>query len=307
MSDTACSTVLTRRIVASPAMCGPGSLFFAQVGDWTWQAVGAACSLNAYRAHTPDGDPSYLAFSYYRVRASPLIHPYGIAFGDEFDVESRVHQDGSQSVVTLHRLAPPGAGLPPLHPDEFHLRPHSDCLYVENFNRWLTRSGPGTNHRLLPRPPAGFRPADLPALPSRYSPRNVCGRARHHGTFHPDGLTGHDVAVSAFNTAYTVNAARDLNGAGLLYFASYFSIIDTALLRLWHQLDRSERDFLRRHLLDHRLAYFSNADPGDRITVVVRLWHHPSSHEETADVRLTDAVTGRLIAVASIRLLPLSA
>ncbi|MEU7099192.1 LnmK family bifunctional acyltransferase/decarboxylase [Streptomyces longwoodensis] len=305
MSDTACSPVLTRRIVASPAMCGPGSLFFGQAGDWTWQTVGEACSINTYRACTPDGDPSYLAFYYYRVRASPLVHPYGIAFGDEFDLESRVFQDGSRSVVTLHRLAPPGAALPALHPDEFHLAPRRDCLYVENFNRWLSRSDSDTNQGLVSRPPADFRPADLPALPSEHSPRHACGRARHHGTFHPAGLADHDLlTVAAFHTTHTVDAARDLNGAGLLYFASYFSIIDTALLRLWRELGRSDHAFLRRHLLDHRLAYFSNADPGDRIDIAVRLWRHAASLEETSDVRLTDAVTGRLIAVSSIRLLP---
>jgi probable biosynthetic protein (TIGR04098 family) len=305
MSDTACSPVLTRRIVASPAMCGPGSLFFGQAGDWTWQTVGDACSLNTYRARTPDGEPSYLAFYYYRVRASPLVHPYGITFGDEFVLESRVYQDGSQSVVTLHRLGPPGAALPAPHPDEFHLNPRKDCIYIENFNRWLSRGGSDTNHGLLSRPPVGFRPADLPALPPQYSPRSACGRARHHGTFHPAGLADHDLTVAAFRTQHTVDAARDLNGAGLLYFASYFSIIDTALLRLWHELERGDHDFLRRRLLDHRLAYFSNADPGDRIDITIRLWRHAVCHEETSDVRLTDAATGRLIAVSSIRLLPL--
>ncbi|MEE1928863.1 LnmK family bifunctional acyltransferase/decarboxylase [Streptomyces sp. TRM 70351] len=304
MSRTASLPALSHRVVATPAMCGPGPLFFGQAGDWTWQAVGAACSLNTFRARTPDGRPSYLAFSYFRVRASALVHPYGIAFGDEFDLESRVYQAGSQSVVTLHRLAPPDSDLSALHPGEFHVRPREDCIYIETFNRWVSRSATGTNHKLLSRVPTGFQDAGLPTLPARHSPRNDCGHARHHGTFHPGGITDHRLAVTGFQTSYTVDAARDLNGADLLYFASYFAIIDTALLRLWHELGRSDHDFLRRHLLDHRIGYFSNADPGDRLKLDVRLWRHETSQQETADVSLTDAATGHLMAVSSVRLLP---
>ncbi|MGI5216164.1 LnmK family bifunctional acyltransferase/decarboxylase, partial [Plantactinospora sp. CA-290183] len=243
---------LLRRVVIAPGMCSGGSLVFGRIGDWTWEAVAAVCRTNVHAAHTAEGRPAYLSFYYYRVRGGKVIHPHGLTFGDEIQVTSRVFQFGSQSVLTLHRLAPAELALgdAPLAPEEAYEQPHPDCLYVENFNRWIARSRPGSNERLAEVAPPDFAYAHLPRLPNQYSPRTVVGRAREAGTFYADPPVNFTVTGPVRTHEYTLDVVRDFNGVGLVYFASYFSIFDTALLRLWRSLGRADQRFLQRRVID---------------------------------------------------------
>ncbi|WHX16335.1 biosynthesis cluster domain-containing protein [Streptomyces malaysiensis subsp. malaysiensis] len=296
---------LRREVLVSPGMCGAGSLVFGQIGDWTWEAVAAACGTNVHAARTADGRPAYLSFYYYRVRGGRTLHPHGLTFGDELRVDSRVFQYGGQSAVTLHRLAPAGLDLPdgPLDPAEVYERPHPDCLYAENFNRWIARSRPGSNESLARTAPPGFAHRHLPRLPNAHSPRSPVGRAREAGTFHAVPPPGFAPAGPGFSCGYELDTVRDLNGAGLVYFAAYFAIFDTALLRSWRSLGRSDEQFLRRRVVDERIGFFGNADPGTVLRIEVRRWRGAGSERpgaEIADMTLRDAASGRLLAVASI-------
>lgn len=294
---------LTRRVTITPSMCGGSSLIFAQLGDWTWEAVNAACRTNVYVARNAEGNPSYLSFYYFHVRGDPGLHPYGLTFGDELDVTSRVMDLGSQSVLTLHRLSRAGApeGETLLEPEEFYENPRPGCMYVENLNRWVSRTRPGSNKGLVEASPVGFEHRHLPRLPSVHSPRAITGRARQDGTFYPDGVPGYVLATPEHSSTYLLDPVRDLNGVGLVYFASYFSVVDTALLRLWLELGRDKASFLRRTVLDHRLGYFGNADLDSVFALTVRLWRHAGRPgDEIVDVTLRDQATGKLLAVAAV-------
>ncbi len=102
---------------------------------------------------------------------------------------------------------------------------------------------------------------------------------------------------------YALDAARDINGVGLVYFASYFSIFDTALLRLWRSLGRSDEQFLRRRIVDQKMGYFGNADPGAVFSINVRRWHSETRPEtEIADMMLHDSATGQLLAATAVEI-----
>ncbi|MER5704783.1 LnmK family bifunctional acyltransferase/decarboxylase [Micromonospora sp. NPDC002296] len=294
---------LTREVTVTPSMCGGSSLVFAQLGDWTWEAVNAACRTNVYLAQNSEGQPTYLSFYYFHVKGSPTLHPYGLTFGDELEVTSRVLDFGSQSVLTLHRLSRVGSlgGDRLLEPEEFYERPRPDCMYVENLNRWVSRSRANSNQKLVEASPVGFQHEHLPRLPSAYSPRSAAGRAREKGTFYPDGVPGF-LPVASAHSDQPLDPVRDLNGVGLVYFASYFSIIDTALLGLWLKIGRSKRQFLRRRVIDHQLGYFGNADLDSVFSISVRLWRDATDQGvEIADIAVRDRGTGRLLAVAAIK------
>ncbi|MEV0393359.1 LnmK family bifunctional acyltransferase/decarboxylase [Polymorphospora rubra] len=295
---------LTRRMVVAPGMCSGGSLIFGRIGDWTWEAVAEACRTNVHAARTAEGRPAYLSFYYYRVRGGKVVHPHGLTFGDELQVTSRVFQLGSQSVLTLHRLAPAdlALGSAPLTPEEAYDRPHPDCLYAENFNRWIARTRPGSNQRLAEIAPPDFTYEHLPRLPNQYSPRSV-GRAREAGTFCSEPPAGFTVTGPVETHEYTLDVVRDLNGAGLVYFAAYFSIFDTSLLRLWRSLGRDDERFLQRKVIDQKVGYFGNADPGAVFTITVRRWCSAANPEiELADMAMRDAESGRLLAITAIEL-----
>lgn len=182
-------------------------------------------------------------------------------------------------------------------------QPHADCLYVENFNRWIARSRPGSNQRLSEVAPPDFTSAHLPRLPNQYSPRTPVGRAREAGTFCSEVPPGFTSTGPVHTSEYALDVARDINGAGLVYFASYFSIFDTALLRLWRSLGRGDEQFLQRKVIDQKVGYFGNADPGAVFTISVRRWRSETQPEiEIADMAMRDSRTGRLLAVTGIEL-----
>ncbi|MFI9642396.1 LnmK family bifunctional acyltransferase/decarboxylase [Micromonospora sp. NPDC051925] len=297
------NTAFSRKVVVAPGMCSGGSLIFGRIGDWTWESVAEACHTNVHAARTAEGQPTYLSFYYYRVRGGKAVHPHGLAFGDELEVTSRVFQFGSSSVLTLHRLAPAGSGLGTafLDPTEVYETPNPECMYAETLNRWIARGRPDSNRVLTETVPHDFDYADLPRLPNQFSPRTLVGRARHTGSFCTSGPPGFTVTGEAQSFEYALDAVRDINGAGLVYFASYFSIFDTALLRLWRGLGRSERQFLQRRVIDQKVGFFGNADLGSLFTITARRWQNVADPlSEIADLELRDSTTGRLLAVAAI-------
>jgi probable biosynthetic protein (TIGR04098 family) len=306
-------TSVSRTEVVRPAMCGHNSLLVGQIGDWTWDAVSALCGTDVLRATTAAGEPAYLSFAYYRVRGSRRFHLRTPTFGDRLHVTSQLFDCGSEAVLTLHRIArspagaaaPAGAHVRGFGPEEFYAFADDDCLYVENFNRWISRPDDRSNRVLVPASPPDFRHRHLPAVPDAFSPRHACRLARTHLTF----LDGEDArryrpVGPSVRAAYTVDPARDLNGVGLLYFATYFSIVDWAVLQLWRALGRSDRSFLERVAVDQQLCYLGNADAGCVVDAAVqrRVSSRDSSHE-VVDVVLRDREGARPLAVSTLRVL----
>ncbi|XVV00820.1 LnmK family bifunctional acyltransferase/decarboxylase [Actinosynnema sp. CA-248983] len=288
----------TRTTVVRPGMCGPGSLFVGQIGDWTWDTVSAVCGTNAYTARDGRGAPTYLAFHYFHVRASEALHVRGLTFGDVLRVDSRVFGFGSESVLTLHEIRR-GSGPPRLvDPDAFYAHADPECVYAQNFNRWVVRGASGGNEDLRSASPVDFRHEHLPVLPAGYSPRRAFAELRTSATAPAPPL---DERASRLVVDYPIDVTRDLNGVGLLYFAAYFSIVDWALVRLWRHRGGTDAGFLDRVVLDQRIAYLGNANAGTVLRV--ELVHEPGGEvpgaDETVRAVLTDRATGRPIAVAA--------
>jgi len=295
-------STVERQDVVRPGMCGHNSLLFGQIGDWTWDAVSRVCDTDVLRARDATGQPTYLSFYYYRVRGSRLFQPRTPGFGDWLRTSSRVFDFGSESILTLHRIrrfteTPPSVA-PSFDLDEFYAGTDPHCLYVENFNRWISRGGRSGNTDLVTASPVGFHHRHLPELPDRYSPRRWFHRARTTGTFRADSTEL--VEVDELTTTYRVDPTRDLNGVGLLYFAAYFSIVDRALLHWWRSLGRGDDAFMRRVVTDQQLCYLGNADAGCEITINVRVRRHPDEAGAVVDLTLHDA--GRPLAVCTLHL-----
>lgn len=310
--DTTAS--FTRTELVRPAMCGHNSLLVGQIGDWTWDAVSAACGTDVLRARDRTGVPTYLSFYYYRIRGGRGFHLRTPTFGDELAVQSRVFGFGSESVLTLHRIGrteggadgagyrPLAGGAVPIDPDQFYAATDDGHLYVETFNRWIARSRDGSNEELVRSSPVGFQYAHLPRLPDRYSPRLPCQRARSELTFRRNPGVGPVPPELALT--YEVDPSRDLNGVGLLYFASYFSIVDWALLRLWRELGRTDHSFLERVVVDQQLCYLGNADAGGVIAISARRWLPATAGDpEVVDIVLRERGSRRLLAVCTLSIL----
>lgn len=298
-----------RTVTVRPGMCGPSSLFMGLLGDWTWETVSALCDTDVFTARNDAGNPTYLAFYYFRVRGSRTFHPRMLTFGDRLDIVSGCYDQGSESVLTLHRISRSGDGDPdrPLDPEEFRLAPRKNCLYVENFNRWVTRGRSGSNQSLVKSSPPGFRHERLPALSDRFSPRAVYRRARTGLTFRDPADPAYEALPGEVTVEHPVDVVRDVNGVGLLYFASYFSMVDDALLALWRQRGGTDAAFLGRTVVDQQICYLGNADVNAVLTLTASSWRHTGvPGDEVTDVVVRDRDTGRVLAVSTTRTLTTS-
>jgi len=288
-------------------MSGHNSLFVGQIGDWTWDTVTALCGTNVFNAINSSGAPTYLAFYYFHLKNSPALHCKGLTFGDRIEVICTLFNFGSESILALHRIKKEEqneTAVQAVDPEEFYDFPRHDCLYVETFNRWIARSREKSNEGLLRSSPVDFKHSHLCSLPDRYSPRLVCGYARNNNTFHDAQSSEHVCVVDHFETEYTIDITRDINAVGLVYFASYFSIIDGALLKLWKHLGRSAQSFLNRVVLDHKLCYFGNADLDSVLKITFKTWRKTGAlGREVHNAVIQDRQTERVIAVSTMELL----
>ncbi|SHG23607.1 biosynthesis cluster domain-containing protein [Jatrophihabitans endophyticus] len=289
---------LERTQVVTPAMCGHNSLFVGQLGDWTWDAVGATCGLDPYTAVDDAGRPAYLSFAYFRVASATGLTTESIGFGDRLAVRSKVLTCGRSSVLALHQVQrEPTTGSAPARLADFFARTAPHTIHAETFNRWISRSRADTNHDLRTAAPAGFDGGSLDPVPDEFSPRVPYTQVRRHGSFRSPDDPAADVHVAL---QYPVEASRDLNGAGLLYFASYFSIVDWAIVRLWREAGRDASRFLAREVLDRQVCFLGNADADDVLDVAVS--SSADGEDEVVDVVLRRAGSGAVLAAARQRI-----
>ncbi|WP_436837251.1 LnmK family bifunctional acyltransferase/decarboxylase [Micromonospora matsumotoense] len=294
--------VQARTEVVWPSMCGHNSLFVGRIGDWTWDAVGAACGIDVMNAHDSHGHPAYLSFCYFRIRGNRRFHLRTPTFGDRLCVDTALYRTRGQSVLALHRIdrstRPPGDGFD-LH--DFVTAGDADRLYVQTLNRWVARSREGSNRQLRRALPSDFALDNLPEIPPPHCPLPMMRRARMAYTLRPPEAVpaGKDLRVD-----YQIDPSRDLNGVGLLYFASYFSIVDWALLRWWRRQRRTDETFLGRVVVDQQVCYLANVDASVTISADVRAWRPmtgPRPHAEFVEVVLRDGQ--RRLVVSTLEIL----
>ncbi|HET9169913.1 MAG TPA: LnmK family bifunctional acyltransferase/decarboxylase [Actinospica sp.] len=284
--------VLHRRATVELSMCGQHALFAARVGDWSWDTVSRQSGFDVLSARGRGGKPAYLAFSYLHIQAGAHLHPLGLAIGDELDVRSQAYNCGAGTVAVHHRIAPA----------EARNRPDPNQMHIRTLNHWVHPGGHDGNPALAAAEPHGFDAAVLPPLPEGRALRAMLSRARRSGSlarhFQPDlRLTAPEQSV-----VYTIDPSRDLNAAGIVYFAAYYSFIDSALLAHWRRLGRPDAAFLSRHVLDHKLCYHANAHPDTTLRITTRLLADPTRpDEDVADVLVHDHADGRLLAMSAIR------
>jgi probable biosynthetic protein (TIGR04098 family) len=290
---------LLREVTVKPGMCGHNALLVGQIGDWTWETVSRLCGMNAFQAVDAEGNPTYLSFYYYQVLGDRRFHLRSPTFGDRLQVVSTCYGFGSESVLTVHRLASAQLGLHPvLGAEELHRARRPGCLYVQNVNRWIRRGATG-NKELYAAAPVGFRQAHLATLAPELSPRLAYDTARRLGAFAPESGSR---PAGEWTLSYEVDLARDLNGVGLLCFASYFSIADGALAKVWQRLGRSGASFLERVVLDTQLCFLGNAEPGTVLTLQVRRSVGEGGEGwERFDIQIREEETQRMLAVVAMK------
>jgi len=154
---------------------------------------------------------------------------------------------------------------------------HLDGRYTlrQNPDVWIRMSNVFIHQKAGPSKLAVDFPSNvdfsrIPSLTKEPETVNMCRLARENGAF-LEALPG-DVSLFEGTREYTysLDADRDLNGAGLVYFANFICFLDAA-----------ERQILRSHaiptsFLDKRstyrrvIGYFGNAEASDSLSIQLR-------------------------------------
>jgi probable biosynthetic protein (TIGR04098 family) len=141
----------------------------------------------------------------------------------------------------------------------------------------------------------------IPELPSQPDSLDMCRTAKAAGTF--DGPDANNGRLGSRVVRYQLDADRDANGAGLIYFANFVCFLDFAERTLLNDLDAPADLVDARSTYWRRLGYFGNAEVTDQLDITIRggIRRHGEFLILAFDYRIQRASDGKMILVSSAR------
>ena len=265
------NTILRKEVVTL-GMCGENSLFAGRIGDWTWDTVAQLCEVNPYNAKNEKSEPTYLSFCYYHIQGNNLTHLRSFGIGSEIEVVSSTYKCDPVPLHTVHRICRSRdvTNSKQVAMKEVYNNPQQHCLYVENYNRWISRVDLGDNEELSKMQPVEYKHEHLPQIPEEYAPWKVYRKAITNKTFF-EKYKDYDL-VQRHTSTYEINITRDINGVGLLYFATYFTIFDEAILQLWLSMGGEKHSFMEKKVVDQKICYLGNCNYNNNLTIQSNVW-----------------------------------
>ena len=230
-----------------------------QAGHYQWGSIAAAIGRPLSELRTMAGGEVYAAFYYIeeRIPDRAPIESFGLDTAMQFAVALRSFKNMAlEGLVSFDR-----AGVlddPALEHPQHPLRQH------------LHHAGAG-QQRVARRAAGQCRFLGDPAAAQCRQPLPVDARGGETGSL---GVieAGWTPIGEAFEFLYEIDADRDTNGAGLVYFVHYITVMEMAERAMFETGARREGERSLRH---RRTAYYGNADPRDTIRVRISAYRHP--------------------------------
>lgn len=250
------------------------------LGDLRWAHASRICGVPSRSIVNEQGDRLYPTFFYVEM-AFPENRPMA-AYGenDRLCTVSTLQRyggsmlDGITYILRDGEQAPPGlacrsvaeavaAGIPAVRMSN---------IFVMQFDgaEWLKKSRPSN--------PGFDRIREAAVPPDSYV---LVKKAEENGRFDPPGKTYVPMVDEPARVRYDLVPDRDLNGAGLVYFANYPLFLDVCEREVLSRarLGLTSELIDRRTIVRRRSAYLGNASARDSITVEV----DPRLHDPRAD------------------------
>ena len=224
-------------------------------GHYQWSAIASAIGRPLSELRTVAGGEVYAAFYYVeeRIPDRAPIESFGLDAHVAFSIALRSFKNiAVEGLVSFDRTDVVDAA------DVEH-------PFIRFGNIFITPVQGNSELRVAPPANADF--SAIPPLPNDDNPYHVTREAKATGSL---GLVdGWPAIGEAFEFLYEIDVDRDTNGAGLVYFVHYLTVMERAERALFESRlpARGERSLRHR-----RTAYYGNADPRD--TVRVRLFAH---------------------------------
>jgi probable biosynthetic protein (TIGR04098 family) len=254
-----------------------------EIGHHRWQTIEQAGKVHSAEIRDQECNRLYATFYFIELALSekrPLSF-YGenrqLHFRSDLSHYDRVYLDGCYVLTN---------GGP------FHMRASNVFIYQ--------MAGPS---KLATAPPANMCFDTVPKLSSEPDSLDLCRAAKKAGTF-CERRTAKDLPLGICEVIYRLDPDRDLNGAGLVYFANFICFLDYAERELLGRFGMPEKLLDARSTYWRRIGYFGNAKSRDclHITITGRLQLlGPMALGMDFDYRLRRSCDDREIVISSAR------
>ena len=244
------------------------------IGDLQWKHIGEVTGVRSKDIIDAEGARLYATFFHVETRF-PESRPMA-AYGenDRLTVASTLRRFGLSMLEGNHYLLPhsaePGDEDTPSSPKQAI---RGDIPYLRMANSFVKQwQGAGWLKKSRPANPGMKEIKALLRPPISYL---LFKRAERTGSFFSVHEGYVPMNANPLRAEYTIVPDRDLNGAGLLYFANYPLVLDICERRL---LAESEYLPFPHELLDYRTlvhrssGYFSNASANETLRVRMQGW-----------------------------------
>jgi probable biosynthetic protein (TIGR04098 family) len=266
------------------------SALFKAVGNDRWNQIERVGAVRSSLIRDDVGSRLYATFFFVEVnlpREMPLSY-FGendtIRFTANLTHFSKVYLDGWHSI----------AGR-----SEYGVRCSNVFIYQEN--------GPS---KLSLAVPVNLDFSGIPELPEKPDSLDFCRRAKASGSFFGTLPEDKPLFDGEREFVYQMDADRDLNGAGLVYFANFISFLDLAERKILSSVQNPMPDSLldARSTYRRRIGYFGNAKSTDSLSILIRASMHrvrgqsgPGFLDLGLDYRILRSCDNKVIVISSAR------
>jgi probable biosynthetic protein (TIGR04098 family) len=234
-------------------------------GHYQWCSIAQAIGRPLSELRTVSGGEVYAAFYYIeeRIPEHRPIESFGLDAAVRFAIALRSFKNiAVEGLVSFDR-----ADALPLT----HVPGADDVVYPSiRFGNIFISPVQG-NSDLRVAPPANADFSAIPPLPNDDNPYRLTREAKEKGSL---GLIedGWPRIGDAFDFSYEIDPDRDTNGAGLVYFVHYLTVMERAERAMFETRLPLHGERSLRH---RRTAYYGNADPRDTIRVRLSGYQDP--------------------------------
>jgi probable biosynthetic protein (TIGR04098 family) len=265
----------------------------AQVGDLRWIDLGAATGVPASSQRDAEGHAVYASFYFVEIGGLPEEGLGMLGPDDQVEVVNTLERFGRSMLDGRHFLYRAGT-----LPDELPVDlPPAPWVRLSNV---LVREGRGTDDLRI-TVPVNARVEDVPASAEEPDSYRLIKEARTRGRFGDPPADATPLWEGTRTVTYRINADRDINGVGLVYFANYVAFMDYAERCALEESGAFTPQALdARRTCTRQIGFYGNALRHDVLLVDVEAMMLPG-HRLLLHHRIRRQGDGRLIAVSTAK------
>lgn len=217
------------------------------IGHDRWRMIEEAGQIKSAAIHDEEFNRLYATFYFVELELSPdrPLSFYGenqqLHFRSDLSHFGRVYLDGN------YVLTDGG---------QFTIRVSNVFIYQ--------MAGPS---KLAMAPPANMRFDTIPELESQPDSLDLCRTAKKAGTFYE--VAGGEHSLGTREVTYELDPDRDMNGAGLVYFANFICFLDYAERKFLGEVGMPQTLLDARSIYSRRIGYFGNAKASDKLGITI--------------------------------------